>query len=50
MALSLLGCDLPGVGVDESIEIVMAGGFRIVIDGTFCDGVSIKDATDIVNV
>ena len=47
MAFSLLGCDLLGVGLVESIEIAMAGGFRIVMDGIFCDGVSIKDETDI---
>ena len=47
MAFSLLGCDLPGVGFLESIENAMVGGFCIVSDGIFCDGVSIKDEADI---
>ena len=47
MAFSLLGCDLQGDGFLESIENAMVGGFRIVSDGSFCDGVSIKDKADI---
>ena len=47
MAFSLLGCDLPGVGLVGSIEIAMAGGFRIIMDDTFFDGVLIKVETDV---
>jgi len=47
MAFSLLGCDLPGVGLGLFAVFAMVGGFRIVMDGTFGDGVSIKIETDV---